>query len=241
MVIMSSASCSCGHDDRMFCVSDGTTIDIGRIKESCGPHHFRLAVMNSSNDTLHPSGYRSSCRCISADIDRGIVVAPGTEYIFNAVYNPAGHAGKTNGYICLLYSNGMTAEIGINAEVIPCRHPIEEEHPYDFGEGLHMSHRLLHFGKMRAGDCGEVYFHIANSLKNKADIRFSTDTDTYTGCIRMRQPGRMDADSRDTIHVKFTMPVDAVPGDTVTVRLQPSVDGRKTAHSLTVIAIVQGA
>ena len=51
--------------------------------------------------------------------------------------------------------------------------------------------------------------------------------------MEMRQPGKMKADQRDTIHVKFTMPEGL---DSVDFSLQPRVDGKPTQEVLRIRA-----
>ena len=50
----------------------------------------------------------------------------------------------------------------------------------------------------------------------------------------MRQPGKMKADERDTIHVKFTMPEGI---DSVAFDIQPRVNGVPTQEKLAIRAI----
>ena len=120
----------------------------------------------------------------------------------------------------------------IKGEVIGFNHPIEEDRPYAYGEGLYMSHKVLSYGALRPGETGDFFFRHGNGNTRKANIVFDIP-DSWKPYVRMRQPGRMKADERDTIHVKFTMP-DGL--DTVKFAVQPLVDGKPTEEKLQIWA-----
>ena len=94
-----------------------------------------------------------------------------------------------------------------------------------------MSHQILNYGQLRGGETGDFFFRYGNGNTRKADITFDIPEE-WQPYVRMRQPGRMKADERDTLHVKFTMPEEK---DSVTFILQPRVDGKKTKEALTIL------
>ena len=91
-----------------------------------------------------------------------------------------------------------------------------------------MSPKVLSSGVLRPGETGDFFFRHGNGNTRKANIVFDIP-DPWKPYLRMRQPGRMKADERDTIHVKFTMPEGL---DSVDFALQPRVNGKPTEERL---------
>ena len=120
----------------------------------------------------------------------------------------------------------------IKGEVVGYNHPIEEDRPYNYGEGLYMSHMLLHYGNLVPGDRGDVFFRYGNGNTHKSSLTFDIPEE-WQPYLGLRSPGRMKADQRDTLHVSFTMPAGV---DTVDFTVQPRMDGRPTKQVLTIRA-----
>ena len=95
-----------------------------------------------------------------------------------------------------------------------------------------MSHKVLNYGRLRPGETGDFFFRHGNGNTRKATVTFDIP-DAWKPYLRMRQPGKMKADERDTIHVKFTMPEGL---DSLQFSIQPYVDGRPTDEVLDIRA-----
>ena len=171
------------------------------------------------------------CGCTQVNFRRD-PVPPGADEVLEVTYNPAYRPGPMMEEFTVFYLNSpvRSRSIVIKGEVIGYNHPIEEDRPYAFGEGLYMSHKVLNFGRRRPGETQDMFFRHGNGNKKKADIRFEIPAE-WQPYLRMRQPGKMKADQRDTIHVKFTMPEGI---DTVEFSVQPYVNGVKTEELLLV-------
>ena len=195
---------------------------------------LRLLVKNEYPDTLYPAQVYTPCGCTQVNFDR-TPVAPGADEVLEVVYNPAYRPGLMMEEIVVYYRNSpvRSQSIVIKGEVIGFNHPIEEDRPYAFGEGLYMSHKVLSFGARTPGETTDMFFRHGNGNTRKADIVFDIPEE-WKPYLRMRQPGMMRADERDTIHVKFTMPQGI---DTVNFAVQPYVNGHPTEEKLTIKAV----
>ena len=191
-------------------------------------------VRNTYADTLFPLRMYTPCGCTQVQFSRD-PVAPGADQVLEVTYNPAYRPGPLMETITVYYqASPVQAEsFVIKGEVIGYNHPIEEDRPYHFGEGLYMSHKLLLFGVRRPGETTDIFFRHGNGNTKKADIRFDIPAQ-WQPYVRMRQPGKMKADERDTIHVKFTMPEGI---DSVAFDIQPRVNGVPTQEKLAIRAI----
>ena len=231
MAAMLVMAVACGPKDgvRTYRTASNQETDLGKIIEKDGPVTFRLVARNDLADTLYPVQLYTPCGCTQVKFDRK-GVAPGEDEVLEVTYDPAYRPGHMMEEIVVYYRNSPVRSRGfvIKGEVIGFLHPIEEDRPYAYGEGLYMSHKVLHFGSKMPGETGDIFFRHGNGGKKKADIRFDIP-EAWQPYVRMRQPGRMKADERDTIHVKFTMPEGI---DTVNFTIQPYVNGKATEEVL---------
>lgn len=236
LMLLAALAAACAPKDgiRTIRTAADQEADLGKIMEIDGPATFRLVVRNTYADTLFPLRMYTPCGCTQVQFSRD-PVAPGADQVLEVTYNPAYRPGPLMETITVYYqASPVQAEsFVIKGEVIGYNHPIEEDRPYHFGEGLYMSHKLLLFGVRRPGETTDIFFRHGNGNPKKADIRFDIPAQ-WQPYVRMRQPGKMKADERDTIHVKFTMPEGI---DSVAFDIQPRVNGVPTQEKLAIRAI----
>ena len=231
--VMLAAACGPRDGIRTVRIAEGQDAELGTIKEIDGPVTFRLLIRNDYPDTLYPVQLHTPCGCTQARFDQK-PVAPGADEVLEVTYNPAYRPGPMREEIQVRYTNSpvRVRTFSITGNVVGFNHPIEEDRPYAFGEGLYMSHKILSYGSLRPGETGDFFFRHGNGNTRKANIVFDIP-DAWKPYVRMRQPGKMKAGQRDTIHVKFTMPEGL---DSVEFALQPRVNGKKTEDSLLIRA-----
>ena len=236
LMLLAAMAVACAPKDgvRTIRTAADQEADLGKIMEIDGPATFRLVVRNTYADTLFPLRMYTPCGCTQVQFSRD-PVAPGADQVLEVTYNPAYRPGPLMETITVYYqASPVQAEsFVIKGEVIGYNHPIEEDRPYHFGEGLYMSHKLLLFGVRRPGETTDIFFRHGNGNTKKADIRFDIPAQ-WQPYVRMRQPGKMKANERDTIHVKFTMPEGI---DSVAFDIQPRVNGVPTQEKLAIRAI----
>jgi hypothetical protein len=233
ILLILAAACTPKDGIRTLRTAEGEEADLGKIKEIDGPVTVRLLVKNTYPDTLYPVQLYTPCGCTEARFDRK-PIAPGDDEVLEVTYNPAYRPGPMREEIQVRYRNSpvQVRNLAIKGEVVGFNHPIEEDRPYAYGEGLYMSHKVMSYGRMRPGQTGDFFFRHGNGNTRKATVTFDIPQ-AWQPYLRMRQPGKMKADERDTIHVKFTMPEGV---DSVEFALQPRVDGKPTEEVLTVRA-----
>ena len=232
-ILLLAAACAPKDGVRTIRAVEGKDADLGKIQEIDGPVTVRLVVKNEYADTLYPMQLYTPCGCTEARFDRK-PVAPGEDETIEVTYNPAYRPGPMREEIQVQYRNSpvKVRTLAIRGEVIGFNHPIEEDRPYAYGEGLYMSHKVLSYGALAPGQTADVFFRHGNGNTRKAEIVFDIPEE-WRPYLRMRQPGKMKADERDTIHVKFTMPALC---DSVEFTVQPRVDGKPTEEVLRVWA-----
>ncbi|MCM1177345.1 MAG: DUF1573 domain-containing protein [Bacteroidales bacterium] len=215
--------------------SENTEADLGTIREKDGPVHANLLVANTSSDTLMPLAVYTRCQCMSASVERE-AVAPGETLKVEVTYNPAYRKGIFMEEVSVKMLGRSSMSLIVKGEVEPMEHPVEEDHPYDFGAGLHLSHEVLHYGKMQPGDSRTIYIRYANGGRKDMDVEFRPEAG-HDGEIRVRERSVLPAGGRDTLHFRFTMPGGLQPGDTLKIPVKPYVNGKPSGKVLIVKAI----
>ena len=154
LMLLAAMAVACAPKDgvRTIRTAADQEADLGKIMEIDGPATFRLVVRNTYADTLFPLRMYTPCGCTQVQFSRD-PVAPGADQVLEVTYNPAYRPGPLMEAITVYYqASPVQAEsFVIKGEVIGYNHPIEEDRPYHFGEGLYMSHKLLLFGVRRPG------------------------------------------------------------------------------------------
>lgn len=230
--LLALSSCA-GDKMKTVEVDDEGVIDFGRIKEADGPVTMRALVTNHRSDTVKLKSFYSACRCTIVKVPK-LTALPKEKQEVLVTYDPAYRRGDIKEEFYLKYNYGGVKQFFVTANVTPCTHPMAEDQPYDYGRGLFMSHSILSYGDMNPGETRDVFIRLGNANERAAEIKFVPEG-PYSGCVRFRQPGRMKADERDTIHFKFTMPENLSSGEKVEIPLTSYVNGEKTDSTIFVL------
>lgn len=233
------AACSDGPRSaapREIVTTENTEADLGRMKEKDGPVQAVLVVRNQAPDTLWPAMAYTRCGCLTATVDR-MPVPPGGDVRVHVEYNPSYKKGIVMEEVGVSFRDRrQMMSLVVKGEVVPMTHPVEEDHPYDFGGGLHLSHEVLHYGKMQAGQSGDIFIRVANDRKRRAKISFQPEA-ALGDRLSFREGLQLAAQGRDTLHFRFTMPGGIPAGDTVRFAVFPAVNGKKLDKPLVIKAI----
>ena len=227
-------ACAPSGGIRTFRASTSKEVDLGKIMEIDGPVTFRLLLKNEYKDTLYPVRMHTPCYCTKVRFEKD-PVAPGEDEVLEVVYDPAYRPGPMMEQIQVYYTNNSPTRVRIvtfKGEIIGYNHPIEEDRPYAFGSGLYMSHKVLSFGIVRPGDTADMFFRYGNGNTKASTVEFDIPQE-WKPFFRLRQPGKMKADGRDTLHARFTMPMGM---DSVLFAVRPMVDGKPVEQDLTIRA-----
>ena len=197
---------ACGPRDgiRTVRIAEGQDADLGTIKEIEGPVTVRLLIRNDYPDTLRPVQLYTPCGCTQARFDQK-PVAPGADEILEVTYNPAYRPGPMREEIQVRYTNSpvRVRTFSITGNVVGFNHPIEEDRPYAFGEGLYMSHKVLSYGSLRPGETGDFYFRHGNG-----NTSTTTSAPDNAPCDRFTRspPSPPDSSSRPAVSTNVTGP-----------------------------------
>lgn len=225
------SSCGGPKGPKVYSCSQEIDADLGTIEESDGPVSFILKIKNTTPDLICPYTTATRCICLSANVERKPVKA-GDDIMVEAVYNPVGEAGPVMEEVQVFYGTDGKLEppyrylsVIVKAKVNPMPHSIEEDAPYDLGQGLHMSHEVLIFNPFREGERGRLLLRAASTLHERANVSFELPEalDSVLTCRTLvLEPGVCD-----TVSFFLNTPHVSMDGIEHGVEIYPYVNGKR--------------
>lgn len=179
--------------------------DFGTIHEKDGVAERTFSFRNDRRDTVVICGITTACRCITGDPSFA-KVPPGGKGEITLRFDPAYRSGAFGYTVVLWYMDRKIRQsVKVSGNVVPMRHPIEEDHPYGLGEGLYTSHKVLPFGTLAPGQTKKMFFRYGNGTDAQMDLKFEIE-----GCcahmIGMETHLVLAPDERGKLYVSLTMP-----------------------------------
>lgn len=179
--------------------------DFGTVHESDGPLERTFSFRNARRDTVVICDMTTACRCITGNPSFSRV-APGEVGEITLRFDPAYRSGDFRYTVVLWYfDRNIRQSVEVTGNVVPMKHPIEEDHPYSWGEGLYTSHKVLPFGSMKPGETKSIFFRYGNGTGRPMDLRLEVE-----GCcahtIDLERHITLAPDQRGKLYVSITMP-----------------------------------
>lgn len=219
---------------REIIANDNAVINIGTIKEADGPVEFIILYKNDTPDTMVATHSRSTCRCTTPLVNK-MPIPPGYYQRIPVKYNPTYQKGAIDAQVDIRYKDGTIKSFPFIGEVIPMKHPVTDHAKYHMGRNFYTSYKVLSLGLLNPGETKDMYFGLGNDTRRNMKVEFKLEGEK-ADLIRMSRGLTMMPDGRDTLHVRFTMPVDSQQGDSVVVKVQPVVNGAPTKETMTIRA-----
>ena len=133
-----------------FCktfVSDGKIHDFGAIEEKAGKKSHTFTFRNNGKSPVVISAISAFCGCTTVEHTKKPVL-PGKTAKVSVTYNPANRPGKFSKEVTLILNDGKSyTRVWVKGSVKPYRHPVTEDYPYSFGQGLYMGLKTLNFSQ----------------------------------------------------------------------------------------------
>lgn len=179
--------------------------DFGTIYEKDGKTIREFTFRNDTPSDVVICEITTGCRCINGEPSFK-VVKPGSTGTVRISFDPAYRSGEFSYPVILWYADRMARKtVNVKGNVVPMKHPIEEDHPYGLGEGLYTSHKVLPFGTIRCGETKRMFFRYGNGTREQMELTFVVE-----GCcshaIDMERHFSLAPDERGKLYVSITMP-----------------------------------
>ena len=171
LIFLSSALCRA--QESVFLESfqyDKRIHDFGTIQEKDGKVSHTFVFTNRSKEVMQ--ALRDNPVTAREEYDNGLDENdPGLT--FTLTYDPDHRPGKFSKEAVLKLNGGKYyTRIWVKGNVVGMKHPVTEDHPYAYGSGLYMSHRVLPFPLMRVGEEKSIRLLVANDTKETMTIEF---------------------------------------------------------------------
>ena len=183
---------------------DNRVHDFGHIRESDGrvTHTFRLR--NEGKKPVAISAVNTWCGCMVASYTKR-AIRPGESANITVTLDPDHKSGKFIKQVVALTDGGRKyVRLWVKADITPEVHPIAEECPYDFGQGLWMSQKMLPFPDLDKGQEYAFELRVGNNTSRKMTVSFTRRPDNRV--LRMPESLTLAPGERRSIRVAYRYP-----------------------------------
>jgi hypothetical protein len=204
--------------------------NFGTIQEKNGKVSHDFTFRNTGRAPVVINDIFSACGCIGKVITKD-PVKPGGKGKVTIIFDPAYKSGFFSKEL-VVYSNNRQEfnRIWVEGTIKPAEHPITDDYPYNFGNGLYLRLKVMAFGFLKPGETRQMELHYANTTGKTMDLSFMVK-DNKNG-LKFTNPGSIAPKAKGIINFSFTMPQ---PGnDDVIFILYPYVNKKKLNETLEV-------
>lgn len=202
--------------------------DFGKILEKDGKVKHTFTLRNESQRTLEIITVNAWCGCTTATFSKE-PIRPGKTTQVTVTYDPYSRPGHFSKEVMVFFdgADGPVKEftrMWVKGDVIPFKHPIEEDHPYELGEGLRVSQKILPFPPRKVGEEYVFKLHIGNASKEVMHIQL--DKRPNNQVLKVPAELTLQPDERTIVEVRYRMP--RIHKYNCHILLQPIVNGKET-------------
>lgn len=153
-------------------VFEERVFDFGEIKEENGLVSHEFEFKNVSQKVISINGVTSGCGCVQFEFPKE-PLRPNTTGKVKVTYNPAYRPGFFSKEVVVLSNNNANYNrIWVKGTVIPCKHPVSENYPYEYGSGLWMNFEVMAFGTIGKGGTKTMKLKYVNDTDNDIQLMF---------------------------------------------------------------------
>lgn len=204
--------------------------NFGTILEKNGKVSHSFIFYNSGKTPVVINEVYSGCGCIGRVLSKA-PVKPGGKGMITITFNPDYKSGVFSNEIVVYSNNGKEYNrIWVEGIIKPREHPIEDDYPYNFGDGLYLRLKVMAFGYLKPGETKQMELHYANRTNKEMTLNFVVEG--TNGGLKFTNPGKIGAKARGVINFSYTMPV--ISNDDLVFSLHPYVNNKKLSETLEV-------
>lgn len=202
--------------------------NFGTILEKNGKVTHTFIFHNKGKTPVVINDIQSACGCIGKVLSKA-PVKPGGKGEITITFNPEYKSDFFSKEIVVFSNNGQDYNrIWVEGIIKPAEHPIEDDYPYNFGNGLFLRLKVMAFGYLKPGETKEMELHYANSTNKEITLAFVA-AGLKSG-LKFTNPGKIGAKVRGVIKFSYTMPVLSI--DDIAFSLSPYVNNKELTETL---------
>lgn len=177
-----------------FIVFEERVFEFGDIYEKDGVVSHTFVFKNTGKISVKIDEVVSGCGCTSHEF-LSTAINPGQKSQITISYNPRHRPGFFSKEIVVLSNNKTHINrVWIKGNVISQEKPIEEDHPYEIGNGLYLSLKVLAFGKVEFGKSRQIKLLYANGTEKPMTLSFLVEGNHKN--ITFQNPGNLSSKQR---------------------------------------------
>lgn len=204
--------------------------NFGAIKEEKGKVTHTFVFQNKGKMPVTISQVHSACGCIGKVVTEG-QVKPGAKGKVTITFDPSYKSGFFSKEIVVLSNNNQQYNrIWVEGMIEPAEHPVADDYPYDFGNGLHLRLKVMAFGYVKPGETKQMELHYANDTDKEMFLNFVVDGNKKE--LKFTDPGKIGPKAKGVITFSYTMPLSVC--EDVSFIVYPYVNNKKLSGKLEV-------
>jgi len=202
--------------------------DFGSILEKTGKVSHVFIFHNNGSRPVVIDEIESGCGCIGRVLSK-TPVKPGGEGKVTIIFNPSSKSGFFSKEIIVFSNKGQNyTRIWVTGKVIPFEHPVEEDYPYNYGNGLHLRLQVMAFGFLKAGETKQMELNYANGTNQKMTLNFKVEVNA--GGLKYINPGIIGPKAKGVMTFSYTMP--RFGGKDVVFNVIPYLNNKRLTENL---------
>lgn len=203
-------------------VPDSKVHDFGVIKEKDGKVSHQFVLRNTGKSPVVISDVTAWCGCTTVGYTKR-PVRPGESAKVTVTYNPLSRPGKFSKEVVVITGEGTTyTRLWVKGNVMAYQHPVREDYPYEYGEGLFMNLKVLSFPPLQKGEQYVFNLMIANDTDHVMNLKFVRQPDNRV----LKMPATLQLKPRERTKIKVAYRAPQTYGRQRWIVLQPYVNGK---------------
>lgn len=168
--------------------------DFGQIAEDGGKVEYLFKFGNNSDKPIVILDIKSGCGCTTPEYSRK-PIKPGESGNVKITFDPMNRPGRFTKSVSITTSaSSAPLRLTIQGEVLPRQKSIEEEYPFDLGNGLRLSANFHAFSFVGRGEKVEERVKWINTSESRLNLRFVPRE--QSGLFRIEYSRELPADAK---------------------------------------------
>jgi len=202
--------------------------NFGTILEEKGKVSHTFIFKNNGTTPLAISEIYSGCGCIGKALSKD-PVKPGSSGKVTITFDPSYKSGFFSKEIVVYSNNNQNYNrIWVEGKIVPAEHPVEDDYPYNFGEGLYLRLKVIAFGYLKPGETKQMQLHFANDTGKEMELNFIVRGNSKG--LNFKSPGKIGAKAKGIVNFSYTMPQSE--SNEIVLHLDPYVNNKKLTETL---------
>lgn len=217
-------------------VFEETEWDFGRIDERDGKISHTFRFRNEADHSVAIERVYTSCGCTMTDYSRR-PIRSGQESEFVVTFDPTDRGGKVDRVVTIVYDGGKNyTDLRIKGKVKARPRSLEEDYPYDLGQGLRSDAIYKVVGNVAQGSSKSVTVALVNTTNKAVDVELKWLEES--GLLDVSYPLVLEADAKALMSMTYLPRRAGEPHyGQMKDRFVVVVDGKETSQEIVTTAV----